>query len=127
MMRVQLEVLQGWLQEKENEYQRHGWRMRKWVRWNLLQKIWNVKLINELRELEKRHIEFFEKERLKGIESKQKGSVENQKVHCERLVLEASNEAERSCIFKNNYFCMIAGTSQDDEQLQSLLRRKSRI
>ena len=65
VMRVQLEVLQGWLQEKENEYQRHGWRMRKWVRWNLLRKIWNVKVINEFRELEKRHIDLLEKERLK--------------------------------------------------------------
>ena len=29
VMRVQLEVIQGWLQEKENGYQRHGWIMRK--------------------------------------------------------------------------------------------------
>ena len=77
VMRVQLEVLQGWLQEKENEYERHGWRIRKLFRCNLFQKIWNVKLINEFRELEKRHIDLLEKERLKGVESQQKGSTEN--------------------------------------------------
>ena len=75
-MIVLLEVLQGWLQEKENEYQRHGWRMRKRVRWNLSQKIWNVKLINKFKELEKRHIDLLEQERLKGIESQQRGSAE---------------------------------------------------
>ena len=75
-----MEVLQGWIQEKENEYQRYGWRMRKHVRWNLLQKRWSVKLINKFRELEKRHIDFLEKERLKGFESRQRGSAEIQKI-----------------------------------------------
>ena len=32
VMKVQLEVLQGWLQEKENQCRKPGWRMRKWVR-----------------------------------------------------------------------------------------------
>jgi len=41
--------------------------MRKWVRWNLLQKKWNSKLINKFKELEKIHISLLEKERLKGI------------------------------------------------------------
>ena len=49
VMRVQLEVLQGWLQEKENGYQIHGWKMRKWVRWNVLKRRWNVKMIKEFR------------------------------------------------------------------------------
>ena len=87
-----------------------------WVSWNLLQKRWNVKLINKFRELEKRNIDLLEKERLKGIESQQKGSAEIQKVHCEIFVLEASNEAKRSCIFKINIFSMSAGTSQDDKK-----------
>ena len=115
-MRVKLEVLKEWLQERQNEDQSYGCRMRKQVKWNLLQEIWNVKLINKFRELEKKHIDLLEKERLKGIKSQQKGSAENQKVHCEILVLEVSNKTERSCIFKTNDLCMIAGTSQDDEK-----------
>ena len=75
-MRVQFKVPQGWLQEKVNGYQRHGWKMRKRVRWNLLKRRWNVKLISEFRELEKRHIDLLEKERLKGVESQQRGSTE---------------------------------------------------
>ena len=98
--------------------------MRKCVKWNLLQERWNVKLIKKFRELEKRHIDLLEKERLKGVESQQKGSIENQKVHCERLVLEASNETERSCIFKTNDLCMIADTSQDDEQTLEFFKKK---
>ena len=93
VMRVQLEVLQGWLQEKKNGYRRHGWKMRKRVRWKLLEKIWNVILISEFTELEKRHIDFLEKQRLKGVESQQKGSNKTQKVYCEGLVFDASNEA----------------------------------
>ena len=89
-----------------------------------IEKKWNVKLINEFRELEKRHIELLEKERLKGIESQQKGSVEDQNVHCEGLVLEASNKTERSCIFKTKDLCMIAGTSQDDEQTLEFVKKK---
>ena len=62
------------------------------VRWYLLQKKWNAKMINKFRELEQIHIALLEKERLKGIESQQRGFVETQKVHCEILVLEASNK-----------------------------------
>ena len=52
VMKVQLEVLQGWLQEEGNECRIHGWRMKEWVRWNLLQKKWNAKLMNKFKELE---------------------------------------------------------------------------
>lgn len=65
-----------------------------------------------------------EKERLKGIESQQIGSAGKQKVHCEILVLEETNETERSCGFKTNDFCMIAGTSQDDEQALDFVKEK---
>ena len=123
-MRVQFEVLQGWLQEKENGYQRHGWKMRKHVRWNLLKKIWNVKLISEFRELEKRYIYFLDNERLKGVESQQKGSTKNHKLYSEGSVLEASNKTQRPCIFKTIDLCMIIGTSHDDEQTLHFVKKK---
>lgn len=69
VIKVQLDVIMKWLQERMNEDQRYGWRIRKCIKWNLLQKRWNSKLINQFRELEKRHISLLEKERLKGIQS----------------------------------------------------------
>ena len=75
VMREQLDILTEWLQGKENEDRRHGWRMRKWLKWSLLQKKWNAKLINKFIEFEQIHITLLEKERLKGIESQQKGSI----------------------------------------------------
>lgn len=36
VMRIELNMLQEWFQEKENEDRRHGWRIMKWVKWNLL-------------------------------------------------------------------------------------------
>ena len=98
--------------------------MRKQVRWNLLKKKWNAKMINKFRELEQIHINFLEKERLKGFESPQKGSLQTQKVHCEKLVLEASNKTERSCIFKTNDLCMIVGASQNDEKILYFVKKK---
>ena len=68
LMREQLDILKEWIQEKENEDRRNGWRMKKWVKWNLLKKKWNSKLINKFKELEKIHISLL-KEILKGIES----------------------------------------------------------
>ena len=112
------------MQETANECQRHGWRMRKWVIWNLFKNKWNAKLMNKFRELEHIHISLLEKERLKGIESQQIGSVGNQKVHYERLVLEEENETKRSCVFKTNYLCMIADTYQDDVKNLKFVKEK---
>ena len=90
--------------------------MRKWVRWNLLQKKCNAKLMKKFKEIEQIHISLLEKERLKGVKSQQIRSARNQKVHCGRLMLEERNETEKSCCFKTNYLCLNAGTSQDVEQ-----------
>ena len=90
--------------------------MKKWARWNLLQKKWNAKLINKFIELEQIHISLLEKETLKGVESQQIGSFGNQKVHCGRLMLEEENETERSCVLKTNDLCVNSSTSQDVEQ-----------
>ena len=73
--------------------------MKKRVKWKLLQQKWNGKLMNEFRELEQIHIDLLEKDKIKGMESQQRGSAEIQKVYDGRFVLEASKEAERSCIF----------------------------
>lgn len=92
-MKEELNILQEWFQEKENEDRRHGWRIRKWVNWNLLQQKWNAMLMNKLEQI---HIALLEKDRLIGIESQQRGFVENQKFHYGNMVLEASKETERS-------------------------------
>jgi len=56
------------VQRKTSEDQRYRWRMKKRVKWKLLQQRWNDKLINKFRELEQIHIDSLEKERLKGME-----------------------------------------------------------
>ena len=63
-------------------------------------------MINKFRELEKIHITLLEKERFKEIESQQRGSAKTHKLHYERLVLEASNEAERYCKFNTDNSCV---------------------
>lgn len=99
MMKAELDILHEWFQEKVNEDRRHGWRIRKRVKWNLLQQKWNAMLMNKLEQI---HISLLEKERLIGIESQQRGFAENQKFHGENLVLEASKETKRSDIFKTD-------------------------
>ena len=64
MVKAELKIIQEWFQEKENEDRRHGWRIRKQVKWNLLQHKWNAMLMNKLEQI---HIYFLEKERLIGI------------------------------------------------------------
>ena len=39
-------------------------------------------------------------------------------------MFEASNEIERSCIFKTNDLCMIVDTSQDDEKTLEFVKKK---
>lgn len=106
MMKAELDILQEWFQEKVNEDRRHGWRIRKWVKWNLLQQKWNAMLMNKL---EKIHMSLLEKERLIGIESQQRGFAETQKFHGGNLVLEASKETERSGILKTDSFSVNTG------------------
>ena len=90
-----------------NENRRYGWRIRKRVKWNLLQQGWNVKLMNKLEQI---HISLLEKERLIGIESQQRRFAENQKFHGGNLVLEASKETKSSVIFKTGSFSVNVGT-----------------
>jgi len=106
MMKEKLNILHEWFQEKENEYQRHGWRIRKWVKWNLLQQIWNAMFINKL---EKIHITLLEKEILIEIESWKRCFAEKQKFHGGNFMLKASKETERSGIFKIDSLFMNAG------------------
>ena len=80
--------------------------MRKWVRLNLFQKKWNAKLINEFIEIEQIHISLLEKERLKGIESQQRGFAETQKFLGGNLVLGASKATERFDYFFKLIVCL---------------------
>lgn len=106
MMKAELDIRQEWFQEKENEDRRHGWRISKRVKWNLLQQKWNAMLMNKLEQI---HISLLEKERLIGIESQQRGFAKTQKFHGGNLVLEASKETERSDIFKTDSLSMNTG------------------
>ena len=56
--------------------------------------------MNEFWELEQIHIDMLKKERLREIESQQEGFAEIQKIYDGRLVLEASQEDGRYCVFK---------------------------
>lgn len=104
-----MNIITEGLQRKTSEDRRYKWRMKKRVKWKLLQQRWNDKLIREFRELEQIHIDLLEKERLKGMESQQEGSAEIQKIYDGRLVLEASKENEMYCILKTESCWVFAG------------------
>jgi len=106
MMGAKFNILHEWFQEKENEDRRNGWRIRKRVKWNLLQHKWNAMLMNKIEQI---HISLLEKERLIGIESHQRGFVETQKSHGGNLVLEASKDTKRSGIFKTDNLSVNVG------------------
>ena len=74
-MKEELDILQKWFREKENEDRRHGWRIRKWVKWNLLQQKWNAMLMNKLEKihialLEEGHSSFCKQEAVSHMPSK---------------------------------------------------------
>ena len=109
VLRTEVNIITEGLQRKTNEDRRYIWRKKKRVKWKLLQQRWNVKMMNEFRELEKIHIYLLEKKTLKGMESQQEGSAEIQNIYDGILVLEASQEDGRYCFFKIDDCCMFAG------------------
>ena len=63
------------------------------------------------------------KEELRFFESK----MEFEDFTCKSVqgeMLEEANETEKSCAFKTNELCMIAGTSQDDEPTLNFVKEK---
>ena len=68
-MRAEVNIITEGLQRKTSKDRRYKWRMKKRVKWKILQQRWNGKLMNEFRELEQIHIDLLEKERLKEMES----------------------------------------------------------
>jgi len=146
---VQLEVLMEMFQRNE-ENQKHGYVMRKKLRWRRLQEKWNyqvnLQLIKELRELEqvidaRQRVEKPETVELQQNEDA-KEDVEvllcypesgpllfesdeeleelnhvNDSKQPEDLVTEASNKTVRSCNFKTNKLCVIAGLEEEEEHL----------
>lgn len=137
---VQLEVLMEMLQRNE-ENQKHGYVMRKKLRWQRLQEKWNhqgnLQLIKEIRELEQVLDARQRIEKLETVELQQKEDVEvslcypesgpllfesdeeleelnhmNDSKQPKDLMSEASNKTVRSCDFKTNDLCVIAGLEE---------------
>ena len=104
VMKVQLQVLQEWLQEQEN--QNRGWIFPlkgKRVIWRPLE----MKLRQIVIALLKKELRFLEPEM--EFEDSTRRSVQ-------REVMEEALNIEKSCSFKTNKLCMFAGTVQGDEQ-----------
>ena len=104
VMKVQLQVLEEWLQEQEN--QNRGWIFPlkgKRVIWRQLQR----RLRQIVIALLKKELRFLESE----LEFEDSTCRSDQ-----REVLEEAVETEKSCGFKTNKLCMFAGKVQGDEQ-----------
>ena len=126
--------------------QKHGYVIRKKLRWKRLQEKWNhqvnMQLIKELRELEQVIDARQRIEKLETVELQQKEDAEedvevsicypesgpllfesdeeleelnhmNDSKQLEDLMTEASNKTVRSCDFKTNDLCVIAGLEED--------------
>lgn len=103
------------VQRKISEDRRYRWRLKKRVKWKLLQQRWNSKLMNEFRKLEQIHID---------LKSPQEGSDEIPKIYGGGLVLEASKENRRYCILKTKGCCVFAGPIdlRKDKQLLKIVQ-----
>ena len=88
------------VQRKTSKNRRYIWRLKKRVKWKLLQQRLNGKLMNEFRKLEQIHID---------LKSPQKGSAEIQKIYDGGLVLEASKKNGRYCILKTEGCFVFSG------------------
>lgn len=145
---VHLQVLMEMLQRNEVD-QKNGYVVRKKVKWQRLQEKRNhqvnMQLMEEIRELEQVIDAKQRIEELERIELQQKEDVEvlicypesgplhfesdeeieefnhmNDSKQLEDLMIEASNKTGRTCDFKTNDLCMIAGLEEDKQSFKTV-------
>ena len=114
VMKVQLQVLEEWLKEQEN--QNRGWIFPlkgKRMIWQPLQRRLRQSVIALLKE----ELRFLESEM--EFENSTRRSVQ-------REVLEEAIKTEKSCGFKTNELCMFVGKTRGDEQALKFVKEQER-